>query len=84
MIKKKIESFKYVLEEQDIQTIKECLNYCYHRLTKHKCEAPIDLDKVQRLRSEFGVSLGVSLKVSSLTKKRIEKCYPKLPYPQPP
>ena len=46
---------EYILEEKDINTIKECLNYCYHRLSKHKCGIAgiVNLDKVNRLRDEF-------------------------------
>ena len=53
---KKIEQNEYIFDEKDIQTIKECLNYCFHRPTKHQCGALINLNEVQRLRSELGIT----------------------------
>jgi hypothetical protein len=52
---KTIEQTEYILEPQDISTVKECLNYCYHRIKKHNKFMPEFYDDIQRLRREFGI-----------------------------
>ena len=46
---------EYILEPQDIVLMKNCLNYCYHRIKKHNKFIPDYLDNIQRLRREFGI-----------------------------
>ena len=53
MIKETI--VKYTLEEKDLNTIKECLNYCYHRASQHKTPMTGREDEINRLRKEFGI-----------------------------
>jgi hypothetical protein len=50
-----IKEQEYVLEIFDISIIKECLNYCYHRIKKHNKFTPEILEHIQRLRKEFGI-----------------------------
>jgi len=48
-----IQSFE--LELRDIETIKQCLNYCYHRIKKHGKFFEFLFEDIQRLRKEFGI-----------------------------
>ncbi len=55
---KMIETNEFIIDERDARIIIECLNYCAHRLTKHgKCgiRGMVSLDKINKLRKEFGV-----------------------------
>ena len=55
MRKQEVKSIEYVLEPQDVKLIKECLNYCYHRI-KHHNKFIIDyLTPIEKLRKEFGI-----------------------------
>ena len=60
MLKKTIETTQFTLETKDLHTIRECLNYCYHRLSKHidKCGITgyVNLNEVSRLRMELGIT----------------------------
>lgn len=57
MKKQELKTTQYILEDKDISTIRECLNYCYHRLNRQQCGAPIELEEVQRLRRELGIPM---------------------------
>jgi len=51
-----------VLEDKDIHTIAQCLNYAYHRLTKHHSsgiKGVVELNEVNRLRRELGIKLNI-------------------------
>lgn len=55
MRKQTIQKTEYILEEKDIRIVKDCLNYAFHRVTKHKKTGisgifPPDLDY---LRQQF-------------------------------
>ena len=54
-----IKRSKYVLEEKDIYTIKQCLNYGYHRLNRHRgcgIDGIVDIREINRLRKEFNIT----------------------------
>lgn len=53
---RKIVENNYILNEQDAKTFRACLDYCWHRATKHnKPSHGIKADELQRLREEFGI-----------------------------
>jgi hypothetical protein len=43
-------------EEKEISLIKDCLNYCYHRATKHKTPMTGKEEDINKLRKEFGIT----------------------------
>lgn len=55
MIKNKVETIQYSLEERDIKTIIDALHYAQHRITKHpECGAKVmSLVEIERLLVEF-------------------------------
>jgi len=56
---KQIKKTEYILEDKDIEVIKNCLNYCYHRLKYHKktgIHKIVSLEEVNRLRREFDIT----------------------------
>lgn len=56
---KKVEE-KFILEQKDIGTIVNCLNYAWHRLKKHQVcgiSGVVKIEEVERLRKEFGVEV---------------------------
>jgi hypothetical protein len=55
MQKQTITKTQFIIEEEDIGTFKKCLDYCYHRIQKHKCgiEGIIDIEKLNKLRKMF-------------------------------
>ena len=55
MRKQKITKTEYVLEIQDIGLIKDCLNYCYHRIKKHNKFCKAHFDHIQELRKQFKI-----------------------------
>lgn len=62
MKKKFILKKMLVLEDKDIHTIAQCLNYAYHRLTKHHSsgiKGVVELNEVNRLRRELGIKLNI-------------------------
>jgi ribosomal protein S20 len=53
MIKRKIQKIEFILEDRDIQTILNALQYVYHRMKRHeKCQF-ISKEDVKRLLEEF-------------------------------
>jgi hypothetical protein len=60
-MRKEIKTIKvkeYILEPKDLKTIRECLNYAFHRLTKHVSsgiDGIVDPDEVKRLRRELNI-----------------------------
>jgi len=57
MEKIKIEKEAIVLDKEESRKLIECLNYCYHRLTKHKdtglAKIGIDKDFVEYMRKNL-------------------------------
>lgn len=55
MIKKIIQQVEYTLENKDIKIVRNCLDYCYHRLKKHKCgiSGMVNLTELNKLREEL-------------------------------
>jgi hypothetical protein len=46
----------YVLDNQDeINLVKDCLNYCWHRATQHKTPMSGKEKKINELRRQFGI-----------------------------
>lgn len=52
---KQITTTRYILDENDVDNIKWCLNYCYHRRMIHGIQNAGNLKEIQRLREEFGI-----------------------------
>ena len=47
---------KFILEDKDeINTIKNCLNYCVHRIREHDKDQAGDIKIIQKLRRDMGV-----------------------------
>ena len=58
MIKKKIQIVQetsYEVSGVDVNIIRNCLNYCFHRAYKHGKSIAGDVDQLQRLRKEFEI-----------------------------
>ena len=58
MKKQEKKMYEYVLEDQDIKVIKECLNYCFHRLTNHShvgIFGIVGVKQINRLRKELEI-----------------------------
>lgn len=56
MKKEPVTTYQFVLEPSDVETIRHCLDYCYHRLTQHKQSGitrMVNQQEVERLRNEF-------------------------------
>jgi hypothetical protein len=55
MKKQKIQTTQYILEEKDVEILRDLLNYCWHRSTQH--ESPISnlRDEISKLRFELGI-----------------------------
>lgn len=48
---------KYILEDiQEIQTIKNCLNYCLHRAREHGKASAGNIKEIEKLRAQFGIT----------------------------
>jgi len=52
---KTIKKTEYTLEDIDINIIKDCLNYCWHRAVKHNTPMSGKEDEINRLREQFGI-----------------------------
>lgn len=47
---------EYILTEEEIKLIRECLNYCFHRLDKHDnsgIKGRVNIQKLDILRKEL-------------------------------
>jgi len=45
---------EYILDDIEAKEIRTCLDYCFHRMTKHySCGLPINLEELNRLRREL-------------------------------
>lgn len=44
---------EYILTEKEAKVIKNCLNYAFHRITKHDKYYPPDLKQINKLRKEL-------------------------------
>lgn len=57
MKKKEVKTIEYVLESVDVLIIRQALEYCYHRLTKHNNsgieKAGYKPEHIKRLLNEF-------------------------------
>lgn len=51
-MKKIINNFYYI-KRSEIKTIKNALNYCYHRIKKHGKTQAGNFDKIQQLRKDL-------------------------------
>ena len=54
-MKKEI-TIKYIFDGKEIRLIKYCLDYCYHRLTKHMTcgiDTLVDVEELNKIRKEI-------------------------------
>ena len=55
-MKKEIEIIYTLEDKQEIATIKNCLNYCIHRIRKHgKTDKFLNEEVIENLRHDFGI-----------------------------
>jgi len=52
---KVVEKIEYILEDKDINILKDCLNYCFHRATKHKTPMTGKDNDINRLRQDLDI-----------------------------
>lgn len=52
MKKQTTQKTEYIIEQDEINTIKTCLDYCYHRLTNHSCGISdyVNINKLDKIR----------------------------------
>lgn len=48
------ETKEYVLTEEEMKQVKDCVNYCWHRKIKHGSKQ-FDADKLDQLRIALGI-----------------------------
>ena len=44
---------EYTFNEEEVKLIEFCLNYCYHRATKHRSPVTSYQDKINKLRKQL-------------------------------
>lgn len=58
---KTVSKVELTLDEDEIKTVRACLDYCSHRMDKHgKPEKGIDAKKLKSLRASFVIATGDS------------------------
>lgn len=63
----------YLLEEQDVKSLKYFVNYCWHRAKKHGKQSAGSLEELNRLREEFEIVNSEKEKVTKEAIRAIDK-----------
>ena len=53
MKKEKVEVYQYILDQEEAKVVKNCLDYCWHRITKHGKTVMGTEREINKLRKEL-------------------------------
>lgn len=60
MKKVPVTSFEYVFNKEEVSVLKDCLDYCYHRATKHPKSGILRVQNpvtIQKLKDQVAIAV---------------------------